>query len=85
MVGILTFPEACSQKALIIADEEHRLQELKSTIGDSIRKSDGSEQARHEIAAITSAMQNATKVLAHAKGLAVQDFFKECPLNICKI
>ena len=68
-----------------LAEEERRLSELKSVIEDFIRKADGSEQTRKDISAMTVAMQNALKLVAHARDLSVKDFFNDCPFKTCRI
>ena len=81
----LTVQAAHAIKRRIVDDETQRLQDLREEIGQYIRSSDGSDKARKDIAAVTSAMSNAKAVCEHAAQLSVYDFFRECPLMTCKI
>jgi len=83
----LTLSEAMVRKTEITEEEDRRLYELKGVIANFIRASDGSEQARNDIAAMTSAMNNALQVLEYARDLSVHEFFDECkcPLKSCRI
>ena len=82
---MLSLPDALARKASIVVEEQQRLNELKQIIGNFIRKSDGSEQAKRDINGMTEAMQNAIRALDYARHLPVDGFFKQCPLNTCRI
>ena len=81
----LTLAEANLKKEEIIKDEVERLDGLKDLIANFIRKSDGSDQSKQEISAMTASMHNAKTLTHNARELSIQDFFEQCPLNTCKI